>query len=100
MKTDDLRIVKIRPLLSPAILAEEIPLTDTASTRVYEARRAIEAILDGSKDARLLVVVGTCSIHDTKAAFEYATKLKPIADALSDALLVVMRVSFAKPRTV
>ncbi len=99
MKTDDLRIVKTRPLLSPAILAEEIPLTDTASTRVYEARRAIEAILDG-KDARLLVVVGPCSIHDTKAAFEYATKLKPIADALSDALLVVMRVYFEKPRTV
>jgi 3-deoxy-7-phosphoheptulonate synthase len=85
MKTDDLRIVKTRPLLSPAILAEEIPLSDTASTRVYEARRAIEAILDG-KDARLLVVVGPCSVHDTKAALEYATKLKPIADALSDAL--------------
>src|SRR5262245_24764925 len=99
MKTDDLRIVKTRPLLAPAILAEEIPLTDTASTRVYEARRAIEAILDG-KDARLLVVVGPCSIHDTRAAFEYATKLKPIADALTDALLVVMRVYFEKPRTV
>ncbi|TMA59776.1 MAG: 3-deoxy-7-phosphoheptulonate synthase, partial [Deltaproteobacteria bacterium] len=91
MKTDDLRIVKTRPLLAPAILAEEIPLTETASTRVYEARRAIEAILDG-KDARLLMVVGPCSVHDTKAALEYASKLKPIADALSDSLLVVMRV--------
>ena len=99
MKTDDLRIVRTRPLLAPAILAEEIPLTDTAATRVHETRRAIEAILDG-KDARLLVVVGPCSIHDTKAALEYATKLKPIADALSDALLVVMRVYFEKPRTV
>ena len=99
MKTDDLRIVKTHPLLSPAILAEEIPLTDIASTKVCEARRAIEAILDG-KDARLLVVVGPCSIHDTKAALEYATKLKPIADALADALLIVMRVYFEKPRTV
>ena len=99
MKTDDLRIVKTRPLLAPAILAEEIPLTDTAARRVYEARRAIEAILDGD-DARLLVVVGPCSVHDTKAALEYATKLKPIADALSSALLVVMRVYFEKPRTV
>ncbi|MBI2963383.1 MAG: 3-deoxy-7-phosphoheptulonate synthase [Deltaproteobacteria bacterium] len=98
MKTDDLRIVKTRPLLSPAILAEEIPLTDTASTRVYEARQAIEAILDG-RDARLLVVVGPCSVHDTRSAFEYAAKLKPVADALSDALLVVMRVYFEKPRT-
>src|SRR5262245_30714487 len=99
MKTDDLRIVKTRPLLSPAILAEEIPLSDIASTIVYEARRAIEAIRDG-KDARLLVVVWPCSVHDTRAALEYATKLKPIADALSDALLVVMRVYFEKPRTV
>src|SRR6476620_10489306 len=99
MKTDDLRIVKTRQLLSPAILAEEIPLSDTASTRVDEARRAIEAILDG-KDARLLVVVGPCSVHDTRAAFEYATNLKPIADALTDALLVFIRVYFEKPRTV
>jgi 3-deoxy-7-phosphoheptulonate synthase len=99
MKIDDLRIVKTRPLLSPAILAEEIPLTDTASKRVYEARRGIEAILDG-KDSRLLVIVGPCSVHDTKAALEYASKLKPIAAALSDMLLVVMRVYFEKPRTV
>lgn len=99
MKTDDLRIVKTHPLLSPAILTEEIPLTDVASTNVCEARRAIEAILDG-KDARLLVVVGPCSIHDTKAALEYATQLKPLADTLAAALLIVMRVYFEKPRTV
>ena len=99
MKTDDLRIVKTHPLLSPAILAEEIPLTEGASNRVYEARRAIEAILDG-KDKRVLVVVGPCSVHDTKAALEYAGKLKPIADALAETLLIVMRVYFEKPRTV
>ena len=99
MKTDDLRIVKTHPLLSPAILAEEIPLTEVASTGVCEARRAIEAILDGN-DGRLLVVVGPCSIHDTKAALEYAGKLKRVADALADSLLIVMRVYFEKPRTV
>ncbi|HEY7321745.1 MAG TPA: 3-deoxy-7-phosphoheptulonate synthase [Candidatus Binatia bacterium] len=99
MKTDDLRIVKTHPLLSPAVLAEEIPITGRASTVVCEARRAIEAILDG-KDARLLMIVGPCSIHDTRAAFEYATKLKPIADDLARALLIVMRVYFEKPRTV
>jgi 3-deoxy-7-phosphoheptulonate synthase len=99
MKTDDLRIIKTHPLLSPAILGEEIPLTDTAATRVDEARRAIEAILDRT-DRRLLVVVGPCSVHDTKAALEYATRLKPIADALSGAIFIVMRVYFEKPRTV
>jgi 3-deoxy-7-phosphoheptulonate synthase len=99
MKTDDLRIVKTRPLLAPAILAEEIPLTEAASEKVYESRRAIEAILDG-KDRRVLVVVGPCSVHDTKAAFEYATKLKPVVDEFSGALLIIMRVYFEKPRTV
>jgi 3-deoxy-7-phosphoheptulonate synthase len=99
MKTDDLRIVKTHPLLSPAILTEDIPLSDAASEIVQESRRAIEAILDG-KDGRLLVVVGPCSIHDTRAALEYAGKLKPVADALGAALLIVMRVYFEKPRTV
>ncbi|HXG53196.1 MAG TPA: 3-deoxy-7-phosphoheptulonate synthase [candidate division Zixibacteria bacterium] len=99
MRTDDLRIARTRPLLSPAILAEEIPLTDSAARRVSESRRAIEAILDG-EDPRLLVVVGPCSVHDTRAALEYATRLKPIADRLSGALFIVMRVYFEKPRTV
>ncbi|HET9916323.1 MAG TPA: 3-deoxy-7-phosphoheptulonate synthase [Candidatus Binatia bacterium] len=99
MKTDDLRIVKTHPLLSPAILAEEIPLSEAAAEEVQKSRRAVEAILDG-KDGRLLVVVGPCSIHDTRAALEYAGKLKPVADALGDALLIVMRVYFEKPRTV
>jgi 3-deoxy-7-phosphoheptulonate synthase len=99
MKTDDLRIVKTHPLLSPAILAEEIPLSGEASARVNSARTAVEAILDG-KDTRLFVVVGPCSIHDTHAALDYASKLKPVADALADALLIIMRVYFEKPRTV
>lgn len=99
MKIDDLRIVKTRPLLSPAILAEEIPLTEAASRTVHRSRRAIEAILD-REDRRILVVVGPCSVHDTKAALEYATRLKPIVDALADSILIVMRVYFEKPRTV
>ena len=99
MKTDDLRIVKTHPLIAPAILAEEIPLTEAAAKKVSESRRAIEAILD-SKDARLLVVVGPCSIHDTTAALEYADRLRQVSDALADALLIVMRVYFEKPRTV
>ena len=99
MKTDDLRIVKTHPLIAPAILAEEIPLTEDAAKKVYESRRTIEAILDG-KDARLLVVVGPCSIHDTTAALEYADRLRQVSDALADTLLIVMRVYFEKPRTV
>ena len=74
MKTDDLRIAKTRPLLTPAVLAEEVPRTNKASELVYRSRCSIEAILAG-RDNRLLVVVGPCSIHDLDAAREYAVKV-------------------------
>ena len=98
MRTDDLRIRRVRPLIAPAILAEDVPLTDAASTVVAKGRRAYEAILDG-RDARLAVVVGPCSIHDPTAAVEYAQRLKPLADSVADRLLLIMRVYFEKPRT-
>ena len=97
-RTDDLRIRDVRPLISPAILLEEIPLSERASNVVADARQAITNIIQGS-DRRLVVVVGPCSIHDTKAALEYGERLKPIADRLADSLLIVMRAYFEKPRT-
>jgi 3-deoxy-7-phosphoheptulonate synthase len=99
MHTDDLRINRVRPLLAPAILCEEIPVTARRSECVGNARRTIEAILGGS-DARMLVVVGPCSIHDTKAAVDYAERLRALADQVRDTIFVVMRVYFEKPRTV
>jgi 3-deoxy-7-phosphoheptulonate synthase len=98
-RTDDLRIRDVRPLIPPAILHEEIPLSERASNVVADTRAAIARILAGGDD-RLLVVVGPCSIHDTDAALEYAVRLKRIADSASDALVVVMRAYFEKPRTV
>jgi 3-deoxy-7-phosphoheptulonate synthase len=97
-QTDDLRIEKIRPLIPPAILIEELPLTEEGSKVVAESRLAVRDIMDG-RDDRLLVVVGPCSIHDTKAALEYGRKLAAEAERLRDDLLVVMRVYFEKPRT-
>jgi 3-deoxy-7-phosphoheptulonate synthase len=99
MKTDDLRISRVHPLLSPAILAEEIPVTPRGAESITDARRTIEAILEG-RDARLLAVVGPCSIHDTKAAVEYAEGLRALADQVRDRIFIVMRVYFEKPRTV
>ena len=96
--TDDLRIERVRPLIPPAILMENLPLTEAASTTVAESREAITRCLRGDDD-RLLVVVGPCSIHDVGAALEYAQRLRPLAEKLSDALFVVMRVYFEKPRT-
>ncbi len=98
MRTDDLRINRVRPLIAPAILAEDIPLTDAAASVVATGRRTMEAILDG-RDARLAVIVGPCSIHDPTAALEYARRLKPLADAVAEQLLLIMRVYFEKPRT-
>ena len=97
--TDDLRIRDVRPLIPPAILLEEIPISERASIVVSDTRAAITAVIEG-RDSRLVVVVGPCSIHDTKAALEYAQRLKPIANRLADSLIVVMRTYFEKPRTV
>ena len=86
MNTDDLRISRTRPLLAPAILAEDIPRTQAASDLVQETRSAIEKILSG-RDQRLLVIVGPCSIHDLDAAREYAMKLQAFADTVAERLM-------------
>jgi 3-deoxy-7-phosphoheptulonate synthase len=96
--TDDLRVEKIRPLIPPAILMENLPITERASATVAEARQMIAHALRGQDD-RLIVVVGPCSIHDVKAARDYAGRLKEQADRYHDDLIVVMRVYFEKPRT-
>jgi 3-deoxy-7-phosphoheptulonate synthase len=96
--TDDVRIAGLRPLLPPAILLEELPVSPRAAATVAGTRSAIEAILRGDDD-RLLVVVGPCSIHDVAAAREYAERLVLARDALADDLLIAMRVYFEKPRT-
>jgi 3-deoxy-7-phosphoheptulonate synthase len=98
MQTRDLRIESIRPLVPPAILLEEHPLSEVASVVVTRARDEIVQILNG-KDDRLLVVVGPCSIHDPAAGMEYGRRLKAIGEELSDDLCIVMRVYFEKPRT-
>lgn len=98
MKTDNLRISRTRPLLTPAILEEEIPLVEAASNVVAESRSAIESIIDG-RDQRMFAVVGPCSIHDPVAALDYAEKLKRLSEEVADKLFLVMRVYFEKPRT-
>jgi 3-deoxy-7-phosphoheptulonate synthase len=98
MKTRDLRVDSIRPLLPPAILLEELPLSEGGSQNVARAREEITRILD-QRDDRLLVVVGPCSVHDPDAAHDYAAHLKSTADALAADLRIVMRVYFEKPRT-
>src|SRR5947199_5065264 len=97
-RTDDIRIKWTRVVLPPVFLEEEMPITEKASSTVYQARNEIVDSIHGKGD-RLLVVVGPCSIHDTKAALEYAALLKTAIDKLSADLLVVMRVYFEKPRT-
>jgi len=98
VKTRDLRVDSIRPLVPPAILLEELPLGEEGSRFVVRSREEVREVLDG-RDDRLLVVVGPCSIHDPDAARDYARRLRALADELAGDLLVVMRVYFEKPRT-
>ncbi len=95
-KTDDLRIKEIKEVLSPDQIRRELPLTEKAAQTTYETRRAIHRILHGADD-RLLVIVGPCSIHDPKAALEYARMLKAGKERLEPDLLIVMRVYFEMP---
>ncbi len=96
---DDLRIKAIRPLIPPAILMEELPPSEDIADLVSKTRHAATKIIQGH-DNRLLVIVGPCSIHDPKAALEYAEKLKKAADLYNDELLIIMRTYFEKPRTI
>jgi 3-deoxy-7-phosphoheptulonate synthase len=97
-QTDDLRISAINPLISPAVLSYYLPTSEKVAQVVATARREAENILT-RQDDRLLVIVGPCSIHDTDAAIEYASKIKEAADRYKDDLQIVMRVYFEKPRT-
>ena len=97
-RTDNLRIAGKEKVISPDTLMAKLPLTEAASNTVFDARNACHNIIHG-KDDRLLVIVGPCSIHDIKAAKEYAEKLTVLRDTLKDDLLIVMRVYFEKPRT-
>ena len=85
-------------LITPAELKREIPLTDKARAVISQGRKNIENILE-RKDHRVIVVVGPCSIHDVKAAHDYANRLKALEEKVGDTLLIVMRVYFEKPRT-
>ena len=97
-RTDDLRIQAVRPLISPALLQERLPLGSDAAQQVRQHRRAIADVLHG-RDDRLLVVVGPCSIHNHDQATEYARQLKDMAEQFKNELLIIMRVYFEKPRT-
>ncbi len=97
-RTDDLRIREIKELVPPAHVLREFPLSERAAQVIFETRQAIHRILHGADD-RMLVIIGPCSIHDVKAAKEYAAKLKEAKDRLAADALVLMRVYFEKPRT-
>ena len=96
--TDNVRIVSSAPMVSPNALIEKLPLSEKAASGVVNSRNAIKNILYGN-DNRLMVLVGPCSIHDTKAAMEYENNLLKLKEELSEDLLIVMRVYFEKPRT-
>ncbi|KAB5566105.1 hypothetical protein GE09DRAFT_958413 [Coniochaeta sp. 2T2.1] len=95
---DDMRVLGQDPLIQPALLLSEIPMTNVALHTVVKGRRDAVASIMGRSD-RLLVIVGPCSIHDPATAIEYAKRLKALADKLSDDLCIIMRAYLEKPRT-
>ncbi|NET08743.1 MAG: 3-deoxy-7-phosphoheptulonate synthase [Merismopedia sp. SIO2A8] len=94
----DTHIESSQLLPSPMELVGQLPLTDASARTVIAGRQAIANIIDGH-DSRKFIVVGPCSIHDVKAALDYAARLKTLADRVQDKILIIMRVYFEKPRT-
>lgn len=96
--TDDVKIKEVKELLPPIAHLYELPITEQVADLIHQTREDIGALIHG-RDDRLLVVIGPCSIHDTKAALEYAERLLPLKQKYAQELLIVMRVYFEKPRT-
>ncbi len=95
---ENLNIETLELLITPEQLKRRLPVPEATRARVVEHRLAVKRILQG-EDPRLLVVVGPCSIHDTAAAKDYAARLLALSEQVGDALLLVMRAYFEKPRT-
>ena len=95
---DDTRIEKVDQVLPPIALLEKFPASEEAAALVQRTRHKAHNIIHGEDD-RLLVIIGPCSIHDPKAALEYANRLKPLREKYKDSLEIIMRVYFEKPRT-
>ena len=98
-KNTDIRIRAIEPLISPEQLSAILPVSEELGLAIAQSRQTVNSIIKGH-DRRLLAIVGPCSIHDTHAALEYASRLKKLADSVSDQMFVVMRTYFEKPRTI
>jgi 3-deoxy-7-phosphoheptulonate synthase len=92
-------LIDIQALISPRNLKAALPASPAAAETVIEARRAIRDVIHGRDENRLVVIVGPCSIHDPEAALEYAQRLRGVADKTADAIVLVMRAYFEKPRT-
>lgn len=98
LQAKDVNVVSNNALIRPSELEASIPLSAAAESTVLEGRRQLEAVLN-REDERFAMIVGPCSIHDHSAALDYARRLKPLAEQVSDRIMVVMRVYFEKPRT-
>ncbi len=96
--TSNLHIAAFDPMPTPEAIQAQLPLSVQAADTVSQGRDQLIHILQ-HKDPRPFVVVGPCSIHDPIAGMDYARRLKALADEVSDALMIVMRVYFEKPRT-
>ena len=94
----NINIRELSNLPSPEFYQKKFPSSEQQTSLIKESRKTIENIIEG-KDNRLLLLMGPCSIHDTKAGIEYAEKLKELADKVSKNIYIVMRVYFEKPRT-
>src|SRR5688572_25374672 len=97
-KVFNVNVDSVEVLTAPETLRKQVPMSEAAFENVIRGRRTLESILDG-KDGRIFAVVGPCSIHDPDMAYDYAERLRRLAEEVQESIVVVMRVYFEKPRT-
>jgi 3-deoxy-7-phosphoheptulonate synthase len=98
VQTNNLNVTEVSPIIAPVNLKQVFPLSGEASNFVRDSRNTIKDILNG-KDKRMMAIIGPCSIHDEKAALEYARRLAKLAEQVKEQMFIIMRVYFEKPRT-
>ena len=86
MSLENANISSLERLVTPREFKKSLPITPEIEAHVEQSRVTIQNILD-RKDKRLIVVVGPCSVHDTKAALEYAQRLADFKSSVEDQVM-------------
>ena len=87
-----------RKLPIPKDVKAEFPINEEMAA-IKAARDAqIKAVFEGTSD-KFILVIGPCSADHREPVLEYISRLRKVADQVSDKIIVIPRIYTNKPRT-